>query len=104
MYFARLGTTDRSQQAQQFEYGSPDELRGVTKIYVNTGADLEARNNIVETIQKDLKQITVTDRPDDADVCLFYGAASNTFYAETWDHSTTIVNGATNVAYKYGIR
>jgi len=97
------GITIGNAQEPQFEYGSPNELRGITKVYVYTGAELEVRNNIVKIIQKELKQIIVTDRPNDADVYLFYGAAVNTFYAGTWGNSTTTGQGVINgQAHTYG--
>jgi len=73
----------------RFEYGSLEELRGVTKIYVYTGLELEVRNNIVKTIQSKLKHIAVTDRPEDAEVLLVFAADVNTFYAGSWSNTTT---------------
>jgi hypothetical protein len=36
----------------QFEYGSIDDLHGVTRIYVYRGEAISIRNSIVKTIQK----------------------------------------------------
>jgi len=56
---------------QQFEYGSSAELRGVTRIFVYTGPDLELRQNIAAHIQKALgKSVTSAEAASDAQVTL----------------------------------
>src|SRR6266567_1661813 len=89
-------TAAAQQPATRFEYGSPDELKGVTKVYVYTGPQLEVRNNIVNAIQKSLKNIVITDRPENAEVHLVFAADASTFYAGTWRNSTTTDSGTIN--------
>lgn len=74
-------------QEVQFQYGSTDELRGITKIYVYTGPSLDTRNNIVKEIKKRLKDIVVTDRPEDAEIHLVFEASARSFYAGTYSTS-----------------
>ncbi|MGA9768164.1 MAG: hypothetical protein WBV94_03935 [Blastocatellia bacterium] len=74
--------------AQDFEYGSAAELKGVTKIYVSTGTELDERNNIVKRIQKELPNIVVVDIADDAEVALIYGSSSTTRFTG-WSSTST---------------
>ncbi|KAF0205751.1 MAG: hypothetical protein FD167_5572 [bacterium] len=67
--------------AQTFDYGDPSELRGVAKIFVFTGSDLELRENITKNIQKKLPQLQFTSSADDAEVALVFAADVNTFIA-----------------------
>lgn len=94
-------TSIAQQSSIRFEYGSPNELKGVTKIYVYTGSDLEARNNIVKTIQKKLKDIIFTEQPEDAEIHLLFAADASTFYAGTWRNSTTTESGTVNAQGTY---
>jgi hypothetical protein len=57
-------------QGPVVEYGSPNELRGVAKVFVDTGLDAEQRNMIIGEIQKKLPRLSVVARPEDADVHL----------------------------------
>lgn len=60
-------------QGPTIEYGSPNELRGVTKVFVDTGMDAQQREKIVVEIQKKLPRLTIVARPEDADVHLRFG-------------------------------
>jgi hypothetical protein len=71
-------------QAPEIEYGSGAELKGVTKIFVNTGEDLETRDNIVRIILRDLPGLTVTSRASDAEVILLFKTDESTAYAGTY--------------------
>lgn len=52
------------------EYGHPDELRGVKKVFVDTGTDIELRNHILEEIRKRLPDLTIVSAPEGADIHL----------------------------------
>lgn len=80
-------------QSPTIEYGNESELKGVKSIYIYTGTNLEVRNNILKEIQKKLKAITVTNKPEDADVCLIFESDFATFYAGAY--STATVDGST---------
>jgi len=81
---------------QIVEYGSPAELKGVTKIFVYTGLELEVRNNIVKEITKRLESIEVTNRPEEAEVILMFAADSSTFLAGIGTTSNTTSFGTTS--------
>lgn len=59
-------------QSAGIEYGQAAELRGVTKIFVNTGANLSGHDLLVKEIHKRLPNVSVVTRPEDADVHLQY--------------------------------
>ncbi|HEX6729369.1 MAG TPA: hypothetical protein VF074_05135 [Pyrinomonadaceae bacterium] len=52
------------------EYGHPSELRGVKKVFVDTGTDVELRNRILEEIQKRLPDLTIVSTPEAAAIHL----------------------------------
>lgn len=60
------------QEQPAIEYGKPEELKGITKIFVDAGTDLKARESIVEEIKKKLPNLTITESSDDAEVILIY--------------------------------
>jgi hypothetical protein len=72
-------------QQPKIEYGQPGELKGVTKIYIDAGLDLDARNTMFKEISKELKSIVVTEQPEDAEVVLAYGESTEKYL---WDVST----------------
>jgi hypothetical protein len=57
--------------------GSPDELKDVTKVFVDTGALFEERENITQEIQKKLRKLEFVSKPEDSDIHL-------QFAYETW--------------------
>ncbi|MFY9222752.1 MAG: hypothetical protein WAQ98_08795 [Blastocatellia bacterium] len=65
--------------AQTFDYGDPSELRGVTKVFVFTGSELEVRENIIKNIKKKLPNLEFTSSADDAEIALVFAADVNTF-------------------------
>ena len=66
-------------QAPLYEYGSIDELRGVKVIYIDTGTDLEVRQNMIKEIAKKLPGLQIASRPQDATIALMLSADSSTF-------------------------
>lgn len=62
--------TADAQQGPTIEYGAPGELRGVTKVFVDTGMDAQQREKIVAEIQRKLPQLLIVARPEDTDVHL----------------------------------
>ena len=56
-------------QSPIIEYGQPDELRGVTKVFV--GASLDAqRAVVVRELKKQLPDLEVVSRPEESDIHL----------------------------------
>jgi hypothetical protein len=83
-------------QQAKLEYGQPNELKGVTKIYIDAGLDLDARNNMVKAISKELKDITVTEQPEDAEVVLAYGASTERYLLDVSTNTNKNSNGGSN--------
>ena len=54
-----------------FEYGHESELRGVKTVYLDTGFELKARNDIVDKLTADTA-LAVVDHPQKADVVLVF--------------------------------
>jgi len=77
----------------QFEYGSPEELKGVERIFVYTGSDMQLRRKIVKNIKKKLENIIVTDTPEAAQVHLVFSVDAQTFYAGSQGTSTADTRG-----------
>jgi hypothetical protein len=77
------GNTPRDQsrttQPPSFEYGSPDELRNVTRLYIYTGTDMDVRGNIIEQVTDKLPKIKIVETMEEAEVILVYGADSRVF-------------------------
>jgi hypothetical protein len=56
-----------------FEYGTTAELKGIRKIFIETGGDLELRDQLSALIQKQLPNLLeVADRAPDADVVVSF--------------------------------
>jgi hypothetical protein len=57
-------------QTPVIEYGRPDELRGVTKVFV--GLDAQQREVVVREIKKQLPGLEIVSRPDESDIHLLF--------------------------------
>jgi len=57
-------------QTPVIEHGQPDELRGVTKVFV--GIDAEQREVVVREIKKQLPDLEIVSRPDESDIHLLF--------------------------------
>jgi len=57
-------------QTPVIEKGQPDELRGVTKVFV--GIDAEQREVVVREIKKQLPDLEIVSRPDESDIHLLF--------------------------------
>jgi hypothetical protein len=58
---------------QRVEPGQAKELKGVTRLYVSA-VSKDTRNNIIAQIQKQLPQVTITEKSEDAEVWLLFSA------------------------------
>lgn len=62
------------------ESGKPEELKGLTKFYVDTGGDREALGDLTGELQKRLPRLVIVDRPEEAECILkFDGYRIRTF-------------------------
>lgn len=80
-------------RGQEFEYGTPEEMRGRTKLYVDTGADLSARNAIIETLKKELPEVAVVSAVRDMDLLLVYDAKEHRYAASVDKYTGNIRHG-----------
>jgi hypothetical protein len=71
-----LFVTVNSQSQSAIEYGEREELKGITKIFVDTGTDLSGRENIIKIIKNDLPTIVVVSRVEEAELVLIYSSDS----------------------------
>jgi len=55
-------------QTPVIERGQPDELRGVTKLFV--GPDVQQREVVVREINKELPDLEIVSRPEESDIHL----------------------------------
>lgn len=56
--------------AQSFEYGKPSELKGLKKVFVDTGGDMKNRDRILNEIQKANLGVELLDSADSAEIIL----------------------------------
>jgi len=54
------------------EYGDPSEMKGLKRIYVDTGEDLDVRKLIIEELKIEIPDISITAGPDGAELALIY--------------------------------
>ena len=66
-----VSVTAAARQAE-VEYGRAAELKGVTRLYVSTGVDMEARESIVKELLKRLPRLEIARTPEEADAHLVY--------------------------------
>ena len=57
-------------QTPVIEHGQPDELRGVTKVFV--GLDAQQREVVVKEIKKQLPDLEIVSRPNESDIHLSF--------------------------------
>ena len=68
--------------ALQIEYGSPAELKGVKKIFIDTGMDMKNRERMLKEFSKaKLADLVLLDSPEGAEVLLLFNADRNTYFA-----------------------
>lgn len=71
--FFVLATLAHGQGSLKTEYGKPTELKGLTKLFIDTGGDTEQRDRILKEFDKEKNLgISVLDSQDEAQVVLFF--------------------------------
>jgi hypothetical protein len=76
IFLLLLVVTGQLHAQSAIEYGERDELRGITKIFVDTGTDLSGRENIIKIIKNELPTIVVMSRVEEAEIILIYSSDS----------------------------
>jgi hypothetical protein len=72
-----------SVRAQSSRQGSKSELRGVKKIFIDTGQNSKDRERILDVLwenAKDIPGVEVVDRRGDADVWLYFESTRRDYY------------------------
>ena len=54
------------------EYGNSSEMRGLTKLYVNTQGDIRNRNRIIKKIRKAKTRIQIVNRAEEAQLVMVF--------------------------------
>jgi hypothetical protein len=57
---------------QEFSYGKPQELKGLRKVFVNTGGDITNRERIFKEIQNAKLDLELLDSEEGAEVILVF--------------------------------
>jgi hypothetical protein len=70
---ALLLTLLLTSNAPQTEYGKPEELKGLTKVFVDTGGNMKDRERIQNEIRKSRLGVELLDSQDGAEVVLKFG-------------------------------
>jgi len=61
------------QDVDRPRYGTPSDLRGLTRLFIDTGADMRARDRIVRELRASGIQIQLVQDPEDAQMLLEFG-------------------------------
>ena len=75
-----------------FEYGSPDDLKGIDSVYVYTGTDMDAREKIHQALKKGLPNLVLASRSEQAQIQLLFTA-----------HVSKYISGVNNYGYNSGV-
>lgn len=81
--------------SQQFEYGKTSDLKGLTKIFLDTGADMETRNRIIENIEKAKLGVEFLGSMDDAQIVMTFRDETNEVITGVNTNVTTNPYGGT---------
>jgi hypothetical protein len=92
-----LFVTAKPHAQSGMEYGQREELKDVTKIFVDTGTDLSGRENIIRIIKNELPNIAVVSRVEQAEVVLIYSSDSYSILSGISNSRNSSTNGAVSV-------
>lgn len=57
---------------QDFRYGQPSEMKGLKKVFVNTGADITNRERIIKELQNAKLDLELLDSEEEAEIILVF--------------------------------
>jgi hypothetical protein len=60
-----LASTPSLWTEQKIEYGSKAEMRGAKVVFIDTGTNIDFRENVIGTLRRELPEIEVSDRQDE---------------------------------------
>jgi hypothetical protein len=61
-------------QQDSYAYGQPSDLKGLKKVYVDSGADTKSRDSIIKELEKSKLDFEIVDDEADAKILLGFGA------------------------------
>jgi hypothetical protein len=73
-----LACFDAYGQDESYSYGQPSDLKGLHKVFVDTGADTKNRDTIIKGILKAKLDFEIVDDAADAEIILGFGAGKVT--------------------------
>jgi len=71
---AFLASLSLAQNASSVYYGQPSDLKGLKKVYIDTGTDTKSGDNLVKDLKKSKLGFEVVDDRKDAEILLGYSA------------------------------
>lgn len=89
--FATVLTLSSATAADLFDYGSPQELKGVTRFYVDAGDDLDLRD-IIKSRLEQLQGVKVVNRPEEAEHWVIFRWSGS---HPSWARTIVVTGGAT---------
>lgn len=92
-----LFVTAEPHAQSSMEYGQREELKDVTKIFVDTGTDLSGRENIIRIIKNELPNMAVVSRVEEAEVVLIYSSDSYSILSGISNSRNSSTSGAVSV-------
>jgi hypothetical protein len=63
-------------QADSYAYGQPTDLKGLKKVYVDSGPDTKSSDSIIKNLEKSKLGFEIVDEQKDAEILLGYGAGA----------------------------
>lgn len=77
-------------QSDDYEYGKQAEMKGLSRIYINTGTDIQSREMVIKEIEKVKLPVEIVDDLKDAEIFLMYeGGMKDVQYKATTDQRST---------------
>ena len=87
----------KAQNAPKTEYGRPAELKGVTKIFIDTDGDTEERERMLTEFDKaKIPNLKILDSSDGAEVILYFNASKVAYNAGVVNNGS----GSMNTQYR----
>lgn len=68
--------------AQDIEYGKPSELKGITKVFIDTNGDIKNRERIIKEIEKAKLNLTLLDSAEGAEIIIEFIGDKRDIYAK----------------------
>src|SRR5437870_13903286 len=63
-------------QNDSYAYGQPSDLKGLKKVYVDSGPDTKSRDKIIKGLENAKLGFEIVDEEKDAEILLGYGAGA----------------------------